>query len=657
MMQESQATKKTGVKILLLLLAGCNVSSPPTPTASPPSWKHYPQANSSIPGQFSIVKGEVEGDSPLTEDYYWAKEMEPPLLGDQAASAEAWIQAGWTRLVTLDEPITGLKSGGKFILYGVARNTSGFSRTPPVIVEVVSPIGPTAWKTEPVVDMDALSSGQLLVEAGEAEGENHQTLNPMPEYRYYYAPTDTEAPESDLDQDWTAFTADERITPVAGEYQVYIVASNNGGSLRFNFNGISISAMAPVWMEKPQVQTSEKHGEFTLLAGGVLGGNPVPEEVRYYYAVGYSPPGDAGDFNAWTESPKIWQEIRVGETKTSVIPASNEYHLYGVAVNSEGFTLSDKIIVTVKGLAEWKEEISNTEILQLNGATFLGWNDSVIITGGINGVSMQSDVWRGSVNPALNTWEWVELTDLPTSIQDHTALIDGQNNLYIVGGRNSLISYNNTVWKGTLVDNQTDIQWIEMEDDIDWVDGRWHGRIGHSTVYHEGAMYLMGGVNDEAFTYNDVWKSIDGRNWTRLRESAAWSARCYAALVSYNGKLWLLGGLKPGGDRLNDIWVSTPSDTVEAGVEWTKVQDQAPWKGRERHIASTYHNRIWIMGGYDGNAQLFDIWHSEDGENWYEAKAVDVKGFTKIDGAAILNDTIILRDNLHRKLASSSWVE
>jgi hypothetical protein len=97
------------------------------------------------------------------------------------------------------------------------------------------------------------------------------------------------------------------------------------------------------------------------------------------------------------------------------------------------------------------------------------------------------------------------------------------------------------------------------------------------------------------------------------------------AVVVFDDKLWLNGGCtnepndppEEGYEKyttFNDVWCS------EDGANWTRVLDHAPWKPRMWFISKVYAGRMWIIGGYDNanHKNLSDVWYTDDGVHWHE---------------------------------------
>lgn len=129
---------------------------------------------------------------------------------------------------------------------------------------------------------------------------------------------------------------------------------------------------------------------------------------------------------------------------------------------------------------------------------------------------------------------------------------------------------------------------------------------------------------------NDVWNSVDGINWTKVNNTAAWGQRQYAQVAVFNGAMYLTGGVTGFGTNVNDktysdVWFSTD------GVTWTQATANA-WKGRFNHGIEVFNNKLWVAGGAalvnttSNSAELpttsySDVYSSADGVNWVQTNA------------------------------------
>lgn len=142
-------------------------------------------------------------------------------------------------------------------------------------------------------------------------------------------------------------------------------------------------------------------------------------------------------------------------------------------------------------------------------------------------------------------------------------------------------------------------------------------RVGFEMVEFDNKFLFMGGQKPETFNpktyYNDIWTSTDGENWTKIKENAAWSARCNFNLVVFNNHLWIIGGKNDNqSGYLNDIWKSSD------GINWTLVTNKAPWETRLAMSVSVHNQKMYMIGGHSTTNWLLyqDVWESANGISW-----------------------------------------
>ncbi len=155
-----------------------------------------------------------------------------------------------------------------------------------------------------------------------------------------------------------------------------------------------------------------------------------------------------------------------------------------------------------------------------------------------------------------------------------------------------------------------DISWTKLTNSAGW-----SARYGHSSVVFNGKMWVLGGYDGSS--KNDVWSSADGSTWTRATNSARWLARGFHSSVVFNNKMWVLGG--SDGSNKNDVWSSADGST------WTRATNSAGWSARQGHNSVVFNNKMWVLGGYDGGRKN-DVWSSSDGGTW--TKATDSAGWS-----------------------------
>ncbi|MFN0032670.1 MAG: LamG-like jellyroll fold domain-containing protein [Flavobacteriales bacterium] len=125
------------------------------------------------------------------------------------------------------------------------------------------------------------------------------------------------------------------------------------------------------------------------------------------------------------------------------------------------------------------------------------------------------------------------------------------------------------------------------------------------------------GVAWQGHGLNDVWTSEDGIAWTQL-ENTTWHGRGMQLnnCVDDEGNSWFLGGSNDADRRsYNEVWKTTD------GTEWTLVNESAPWTGRYWHTVAWFDSKMWLLSGMATGTEMGDAWYSEDGIDWKELKA------------------------------------
>lgn len=125
--------------------------------------------------------------------------------------------------------------------------------------------------------------------------------------------------------------------------------------------------------------------------------------------------------------------------------------------------------------------------------------------------------------------------------------------------------------------------------------------------------------------FNDVWSSKDGKNWRLETSQAQWPARAGGATLVKNGAIYLLGGeygFLPDEQGnlpyLNDVWKS------RNGKNWTKVTANAGFTPRPGHQCDVIYFKMVCFGGFGIdvpdvpflNGNPVDVWTSPNGKKW-----------------------------------------
>lgn len=236
----------------------------------------------------------------------------------------------------------------------------------------------------------------------------------------------------------------------------------------------------------------------------------------------------------------------------------------------------------------------------------------------------RNDVWL--LKEGSSTWEYKALGTSWAARRGHTALNFGNKGWVLGGYRAQGALYEEKFFNDVFYSSDMMV-WSSKTAAADWA-----ARGFHTSVVFDDMMYVLGGVSkdteDNLVLYDDVWYSEDGANWEQEETETHWSPRFGHTSVVFEvragePRIFVMGG-QTGSDFTakssysNDVWSSAD------GITWTEETASAGWVGRRDHASVVYDGKIWVIGGWyrDGgiSKDLNDVWYSEDGETWVEAK-------------------------------------
>lgn len=244
-----------------------------------------------------------------------------------------------------------------------------------------------------------------------------------------------------------------------------------------------------------------------------------------------------------------------------------------------------------------------------DGAGLLNFQNKLWLLGGWDPPNhppnyTQSEVWS-SVDGAIWNFE----TTAPWPARHCSAWLTDGIYMYVIGGdpqSNCLTD----VWRSA-----DGINWVELEDTIPG----YVKRNNPNYAFMDGQLFLFGGeeCGGSSNGLNEVWKSSTGVTWEQLPD-APWKGRGMQinSCVDDSGNIWMLGGSNEGDRRsYNDVWKTSD------GINWTMVNQSAPWGGRYWHSVGWFDHKLWVMAGILGGIEVNDVWYSEDGMTWHELKS------------------------------------
>lgn len=257
---------------------------------------------------------------------------------------------------------------------------------------------------------------------------------------------------------------------------------------------------------------------------------------------------------------------------------------------------------------DWYKFAAHAGFGYRDGAGSVVFNDEMWLLGGWAHGPLMSDVWK---SPNGVDWEFV--ANAPWPGRHQAGCVVFKNRIWVISG--DMFS---DVWS-----SPDGAHW-----DLEVGNAPWGERYAPYVVVYDDNVWLMGGQTwekkpdgtydyDFPISFNDVWRSADGRNWELVSSNAAWAPRSMVGgSVVFDGKMWILGGGVKGNSHtvteFNDVWSS------EDGANWTLVSDNAPWEPRIHLSTIVYNNKIWITDGSPGSPSTLtnEVWNSSDGIQW-----------------------------------------
>ncbi len=289
-----------------------------------------------------------------------------------------------------------------------------------------------------------------------------------------------------------------------------------------------------------------------------------------------------------------------------------------------------------------------------------------------------------SIPQEASRYQWVNVTDRAAfAPRDGAGAMVFQDRMWLIGGwnPNDKVHFpricNNEVWSST-----DGLTW-QLEKPNTFLDQSfdsqtdWEGRHYAGYVVFQDRMWIVAGDPNQGHYQHDVWKSADGKAWTRVNidRDVPWAPRAFPLVHAFKGRIWLMGGqtmprFAPGPEIFyDDIWNSpdgirweqvvpkgrswsargfiggsavfkdriwilgggtydTPTTPQRRfyndvwssadGVTWECHLECAPWAPRHMHEVAVFDGKLWVLEGWDGKQNRKDVWYSADGINWRE---------------------------------------
>jgi hypothetical protein len=293
------------------------------------------------------------------------------------------------------------------------------------------------------------------------------------------------------------------------------------------------------------------------------------------------------DGQKWVQVTKsaAWSERR----GFSLVEFNGKMWLCGGAVGSTGTYYND--VYSSSDGATWTLVTSSPGWGARAFHVGLAYGGRMWIIGGQGSATFYGDVWSTADG---TSWTLETATPLWSARFGHAGVVFA-NEMWILGGRDGT-GVVKEAWHST-----DGITWA-----LEPVALPVSGGVFVSADVLSSRIWIVGGQDTNATPngYKDVVFSgvNDGTSWSTA-PAPPWSARA-TRVTAYRSLLWLVGGGVGGtpGTALNDVW------TTGDGSSWTQSDVPVPWAKRRSCGSIAFHDRLWVMGGWDGTTSYNDVW-------------------------------------------------
>jgi uncharacterized repeat protein (TIGR01451 family) len=257
----------------------------------------------------------------------------------------------------------------------------------------------------------------------------------------------------------------------------------------------------------------------------------------------------------------------------------------------------------------------------------MGQNDVAVFAGDLGGTYV--------CNPSTGAdWQKMSVNDMAWPARTAFGAVSFKDKIFIMGGLGDRVT--NDIWYS----DNNGVTWVGPAY-APWPGkGAVNGRTNFGLIEFKDQLWFYGGGYYEDYTYdvppviyyNDSWYSDDGLTWQQVagKENAPWATRQLFSLAVLDNNLYLSGGIgyiTPNAVTYDDVWVTSN------GVDWTclvgNVDPACPnttpgWAPRGGHKMVTWDDgtgkKLWILGGRDTSPvtnYFKDIYSSSDeGTTW-----------------------------------------
>ncbi len=209
---------------------------------------------------------------------------------------------------------------------------------------------------------------------------------------------------------------------------------------------------------------------------------------------------------------------------------------------------------------EWTSGNPTAAFPARSGHQMLSFGGQLWIFGGQNGSDYQNDVYSSSDG---TSWAYRSIGSAPSGRKNHQAVVYGDK-IWIIGGDGGSGLTNDVRAFDT-----TNNTWSTVTPAANFSIRNKHQVVAFDDGTGE-KLFLIGGEEHNGVARvpaNDIWTSTDGITWTEepANLSTRFSARHSHRIVKHDGALYLIGGVDANGKKLKDVWKSSD------GINWRRA--------------------------------------------------------------------------------------
>ncbi len=328
---------------------------------------------------------------------------------------------------------------------------------------------------------------------------------------------------------------------------------------------------------------------------------------------------------------------------TQTIPANDSIEFTANALALHGSPTFGILQNTLDQYGEFSIELdkfskrSGHQIVEVNGDLYL--------IGGDDGSNKLNDVWKSTDNGQ----RWAEILPHNANVtngkqfsprSDHQVVVkDGA--MYLIGGNDNDDSNKNDVWKSTN-NGKTWVEVLPHKADATPEDNQFSPRTAHQVVVKGDYMYLIAGYDgSNSKRFNDLWKSSNGITWVQVDTNNTLEALYDHQVVVKGDSLYVIGGRTY--ENKNTVWQFIDDEQIWTQISRQNVVDtKAKFTPRIDHQVVVLGNNMYVIGGNDGSRKN-DVWKSSDGKDWERVETTN-HIFTQRDNhqVVVIGDTMYL---------------